>query len=262
MSDTACTLQRRDEILVAYLYDDLEPDDRQTFTSHLKRCAVCLAELDELRGVRIDLAQWTPPSPARVLTFQPMPAPRARMWSALAGIPAWTQVAAAVLVLGVAAAIANFEIRVDDRGLTVRTGWAAASTPSADADPAGAAAPVGAGTEAPWRADLAALETALRADMQNAAPPAQRAALAADSAGDNAALLRQVRTLIAASESSQRRELALRVAEVARDFQVQRNADLQRIQGTFTVLENKTTGEIVKQRTVLNNLATWASQRQ
>ena len=98
--------------------------------------------------------------------------------------------------------------------------------------------------------------------MQNAAPPAQRAALAADSAGDNAALLRQVRTLIAASESSQRRELALRVAEVARDFQVQRNADLQRIQGTFTVLENKTTGEIVKQRTVLNNLATWASQRQ
>ena len=119
-----------------------------------------------------------------------------------------------------------------------------------------------AATEAPWRADLAALETALRADIQNAAPPAQRAALAADSAGDSAALLRQVRTLIAASESSQRRELALRVAEVARDFQVQRNADLQRIQGTFTVLENKTTGEIVKQRTVLNNLATWASQRQ
>jgi hypothetical protein len=259
MSDTACTLQRRDEILVAYLYDDLEPDERQTFTSHLKRCAVCLAELDELHGARVDLAQWTPPSPARVLTFQSMPAPPARMWSALARIPAWTQVAAALLVLGVAAAIANFEIRVDDRGLTVRTGWAATS---AAADPAGAAAAVGAATEAPWRADLAALETALRADMQNAAPPAQRAALAADSAGDSAALLRQVRTLIAASESSQRRELALRVAEVARDFQVQRNADLQRIQGTFTVLENKTTGEIVKQRTVLNNLATWASQRQ
>ena len=39
-------------------------------------------------------------------------------------------------------------------------------------------------------------------------------------------------------------------------------ADLQRIQGTFTVLENKTTGEMVKQRTMLNNLATLASQRQ
>jgi hypothetical protein len=259
MSDTACTLQRRDEILVAYLYDDLEADERQTFTSHLKRCAVCLAELDDLRGVRIDLAQWTPPSPARVLTFQPMPAPRARLWSALAQMPAWTQVAAALLVLGVAAAIANVEVRVDDRGLTVRTGWEAASGPSAGPDPAGAAASAGAGTEAPWRADLAALETALRADIQRVAPPAQRAA---DSAADNPALLRQVRTLIAASESSQRRELALRVAEVARDFQVQRNADLQRIQGTFTVLENKTTGEIVKQRTVLNNLATWASQRQ
>ena len=121
---------------------------------------------------------------------------------------------------------------------------------------------VGARTDAPWRADLAALETALRAEMRTPHRRAQRAALAADSAGDNAALLRQVRALIAASESSQQRELALRVAEVARDVQAQRNADLQRIQGTFTVLENKTTGEIVKQRTVMNNLATWASQRQ
>jgi hypothetical protein len=261
MIETACTLQRRDEILVAYLYDDLEPDQRQTFAAHLSVCATCRNELDELRGVRIDLAQWTPPAPARVLTFQPMPERRGRVASALAGIPAWTQVAAALLVLGVAAAIANFEVRVDDSGFTVRTGWAATSGPAAESG-ASAAAPApaaaSAGSDAPWRVDLAALETALRADLQRAAPAAPRAA--ADS--DNAALLRQVRALIAASESSQRRELALRVAEVARDFQVQRTADLQRIQGSFTVLETRTTGEMVKQRQVINNLATWASQRQ
>ena len=262
MTDTACTLERRDEFLVAYLYDDLQPDERQVFTAHLGRCRVCRAELDDLRDVRGGLAQWTPPAPARVLAFSPVPAPRSRVWSALAEIPAWTQAAAALLVLGaavgVAAGIGNFNLRVDESGFTVRTGWTAAPATAASAAEAAAAVQ----RDAPWRADLAALETALRAELQNPGPAVQRAAAAGDPAADSAAVLRQVRALIAASESSQRRELALRVAELSRDFQVQRTADLQRIQGTFTVLENRTTGEMVKQQRVLNNLATWASQRQ
>jgi hypothetical protein len=49
---------------------------------------------------------------------------------------------------------------------------------------------------------------------------------------------------------------------LTRDVQAQRTADLQRIQGTFTVFENRTAGEMVRQRTMLNNLATLASQRQ
>src|SRR5688572_29905017 len=261
MTDTACTLERRDEILVAYLHDDLEPAERQVFMAHLNRCPVCRTELDELSGVRSDLAQWSPPAPARVLTFSQMPPRRARVWSALAGIPTWTQVAAALLVLGVAAGIANVNIRVDEEGFTVRTGWSGTAATGADAVPAAPAA-TPEPTDAPWRADLAALEAALRSEMQTGGAAPRRAAFSGDAAGDNAALLRQVRGLIAASETSQRRELALRVAELARDFQVLRNADLQRIQGSFTVLESRTTGEMVKQRQVLNNLATWASQRQ
>jgi hypothetical protein len=194
-----------------------------------------------------------------------VPARRSRMWSALAVIPAWAQVAAALLVLGVAvgtaAGLGNFSIRVDESGFTVRTGWTATPATTATAAEAEAAAARVQG-DAPWRADLAALETALRAELQNPGPAVRRAAVAGDPAGESAAVLRQVRALIAASESNQRRELALRVAELARDVQAQRNVDLQRIQGTFTVLENRTTGEIVKQRAVLNNLATWASQRQ
>jgi hypothetical protein len=263
MSDTACTLERRDDILVAYLYDDLEPAERPAFRAHLNHCLVCRAELDELREVRSDLAQWTPPAPARGLTFSTMPPRRARVWSALAEIPAWTQVAAALLVLGVAAGIANVNIRVDDRGFTVRTGWTgtAVTPPDVNQSPAAPAA-AARQADAPWRADLAALEAALRSEMRNGGAGVRQAVVSGDAAGDNAALLRQMRGLIAASETNQRRELALRVGELARDFQVQRNADLQRIQGSFTVLESRTTGEIVKQQRVLNNLATWASQRQ
>jgi hypothetical protein len=263
MTDTGCTLERRDEFLVAYLYDDLQPDERQSFTAHLGRCRVCRAELDDLRDVRSDLAQWTPPAPARVLTFSPVPARRSRVWSALAEIPAWTQVAAALLVLGVAVGIAagigNFNLRVDESGFTVRTGWTA--TPPTAASVAEAAV-TRVQSDAPWRADLAALETALRVELQNPGPAARPAAVAGDPPADSAAMLRQVRALIAASESNQRTELALRVAELARDVQAQRNADLQRIRGTFTLLENRTTGEIVKQGRVLNNLANLASQRQ
>ena len=261
MTDTACTLERREEFLVAYLYDDLPPDERQSFTAHLSRCRECRAELDDLRDVRSDLVHWAPPSPARLLTCSPVSARRSRVWSALAEIPAWTQVAAALLVLGVAAGIANLQVRVDDNGFTVRTGWAAPDrlTDAGSPQPA-ASAPQE--QPAPWRADLAALETALRAELENAGPAARRASLADDSASDNAAVLRQVRALIAASESNQRRELALRVAELHRDVQAQRNGDLQRIQGTFTVLENRTTGEIVKQGRVLNNLLTRVSQQQ
>jgi hypothetical protein len=54
----------------------------------------------------------------------------------------------------------------------------------------------------------------------------------------------------------------LRVAEIARDVQAQRTADLQRIQRTFTVLETNTAGEIVKQRQLWNNLAMRVSQQQ
>ena len=68
--------------------------------------------------------------------------------------------------------------------------------------------------------------------------------------------------MIDASERNQRRELALRVAEIAQNVQAQRAADLQRIQGTFTVLENRTTGEMVKQRALFNNLAMRVSQQQ
>jgi hypothetical protein len=264
MRDIACTLERRDEILVAYLYDDLEPEERHSFAAHLSRCTVCRTELDELREVRSDLAEWTPPAPARVLTFAPpMPAPRGRVSSAVADMPAWAQVAAAMLVLGVAtglaAGIGHINVRVDDTGFTVRTGWSA--TPEEPAQAAGqraAAARANEAAEAPWRAELATLEASLRAEMQNAA--AQRAI--ANDTGDNAALVRQTRGLIAASETNQRRELALRVAELARDFQVQRSADLERIQRNFIVLESTTGGAINQQRALLDRIATRVSQQQ
>jgi hypothetical protein len=252
MSDRVCAFENRDEAIVGYLYDDLEPGARRAFQDHLSGCPACRTEVAALRDVRGDLARWTPPGPARVVTFDPAP-PRARVWAALADVPAWVQVAAALVVLGVALRAANLQVRIDQDGFTVRTGVSAPA-------PAAAPAATPSAAEAPWRADLAALEQTIRAEVQNVSQ--SRGAGSAADAQESEALLRRVRVMIDASERNQRTELALRVAELTRDVQAQRTADLQRIQGTFTVFENRTAGEMVRQRTMLNNLATLASQRQ
>ena len=85
--------------------------------------------------MRIDLAQWTPPSPARVLTFSPVPAPARACGRRWRGFPRGRRSAAACCSCWASRpAIANFEIRVDDEGLTLRHWMGGNSTPSADAD--------------------------------------------------------------------------------------------------------------------------------
>ena len=134
----------RDEVLVAFLYDELEASDRTRFAAHVAGCDACEGELAELGAVRQQLAQWTPPEGAFTVSGGEA-APGRSSWSApLREVPVWARVAAALLVFGVAAGIANVEVRYDDSGLTVRTGWQ--SVTSAPASPG------------PSQQDLAALE--------------------------------------------------------------------------------------------------------
>jgi hypothetical protein len=267
MSTTFCTYEgSRDEMIVAYLYEDIEPAARSVFESHVAGCAVCREEIAELRVMRTELTQWTPPRPARVFTFPAATAPRRpRVWSALADIPAWAQVAAALLVLGVAARIANVEVKYDRDGFAVHTGWSENVGPTfrSGVTPTSGGSPelkLGPTNEQPWRADLTALEQQLRAEFQTA--NVQAAQRAAPEARRDADLLRRVRALVDESERNQRRELALRVAEIAREAQAQRAADLQRIQYSLGVIENTTRADVIRQGRLLNNLAVKVSQQQ
>src|SRR6266849_9359256 len=164
--NTTCTYRgNREDLLVAYLYDEVDPSDRAAFEEHIAACAVCGRELHELGAVRSRLGRWTPPEPARAFTCATAPPVGSRgTWAALGAIPAWAQVAAALLFVGVAARVANLDVKYDRNGLSVRTGWSASARGGA---PAGAGpVPVAAPQrEAPWRADLAALEQQLRTEM-------------------------------------------------------------------------------------------------
>jgi hypothetical protein len=256
MSNSHCTWQdTRDDAIVAYVYGDIEPAERERFETHLAACPACRTEIEELGVVRQQLARWSPPEPARALSFSPPPVPRRSSWDLLGDIPAWAQVAAALLVLGISAGIANLEIRYDDRGLTVRTGWQAPAAPAADTATDGitaartaqtapaAAAPV-AGTDAPWRAEFATLSEELRRESSDEAT------------------LRRVRALIAESERRQQSELALRVAELTLEVDKRREGDLVRVQRAIDAVGTSAGVAVLRNQQLINSLALRVGQRQ
>ena len=67
-------------------------------------------------------------------------------------------------------------------------------------------------------------------------------------------LLQQVRALIEQSENRQRRELALRLSQVAREVDTQHRADLVRIQQNLGAIEMETGAQIDQQRQLVDYL--------
>jgi hypothetical protein len=162
-------------------------------------------------------------------------------------IPAWAQVAAAMLCLGVGAAIAHLDVRYDAAGLEVRTGWSsAAPVPVAQTNLPVSGAPR---DEAPWRAELTALEQRLRTDLR---PPPQTVAANKGSVLSDEAI-RRVHVLVDESERRQQRELALRLAEAVGEVNAQRQADLVRIDRNIGAMQNNTGREMLRQRNEMLN---------
>jgi len=276
MTRTMCTYpDDRDETLIAYLYDDIDAATRASFEAHVSACPACREELASLRGVRQHLAAWAPPERQadvnsqqstvngqqfpRLSTVSPRLAtvdsrlPAKSTW--LPDVPAWAQVAAAMLILGVAAGIANFDIRYDANGLSIRTGWSRPEV--AQNKPATDPGRVATATDSVTRSELVALEQRLRDEVRTlqagahavAASDAQPARASAD--GD---LMRRVRMMVDEGEKRQQRELALRVGEVLRDVNAQRQADLVRIDRSLGLVENNIGVEVLKQRERVNYL--------
>ena len=283
MSEIRCRYSGdREQAIVSYLYGDPGGEaggGAAAFGEHLSTCDRCRSELAAFESVRASLTRWAPPEPAGLETHSwgpPSASARAladrrslgESWSggpigpsgrsirlkrdptglAFRGrdVPAWAQAAAAVLLLGVAAGIANLDVRYDGSGLRVRTGWVAPA-PAVESLPA---------DEGPWRAELIALEQRLRADL-GPTPASPIAVNAADTAGTlGPEALRRMRTLVEESERRQQRELALRLGEAMREVSVQRQEDLVRIDRNIGAMQSNTGREMLRQRSDLLNYVT------
>jgi len=214
------------ELLVSFLYNEIEPADKRMFEKHLATCSECREELAELGATRAQIGLWTPPDADLGFRIVREPKPSRRPWFQFS--PAWGLAAAAVLLLAIGAAIANLDVRYGSDGLVVRTGWNHAVDPTA----ASAAANV---TPVDWKAQTDQLDRRLR-DLERtvssrSSSPVQNAS-AADLTDDQ--VLQRVREIVGQSESRQQR----RLIDLMREVDAQRRLDLATIDQGLTRLQN------------------------
>jgi putative zinc finger protein len=253
MSETLCIYEdRRGETVVAFVYGEMEPAERQVFESHLSSCLRCRTELSELGAVRDRLQHWAPPELEGPLVTKASSGTATARRGALRELPRWAQFAAAMLFAGLAAGLANLDVTVRRDGVSVRTGWSAPDRP--DGDGTIAFEPVS-------RTELAALETALREEI-SARPTSPATFVAADSTGEHDVIMRRVRSIIASHEQAERRELALEIADVYRTVQSQRQGDLAKIDKVLDARESVIMREAARQQRLLNAITQQVVQRQ
>ena len=259
--------------LVSYLYDDLDDPARAAFERHLRGCADCRDELTAMRSVRADLLTWSPPEPD--FAFRIVAEPRAAQAAVLRPVvPSWRAwfspaaglAAAAVLVLAAAAGLARVEVHKGSDGWTVRTGASISSGETALAGVGGVrghdvrlSAPVAeADLMSALERRVAALETSSRdtANVRNASAQNARA-----SAVDKDEMLKVVRELLSQSEGRQKTELALRVAQVLRDVDAQRVADLNRMQQGLGRIDASVATEAEAHRELMSYILTNSKQK-
>ena len=239
------------ELLVGFLYDELDPSEKRTFDIHLATCAECRDELAGLRATRGQLAMWAPPETDfgfRVVrgAVAPPPAPRFRI------APAWGLAAAALLVVAAGAAMANLDVRYGGDGLVVRTGWqhAVDAPMSAQGDAAAGVTPVD------WKAQAEALDRRLR-DLEETIAARSRTSpvqSVSGSAISDADVLQRVREMLGQSETRQQRVLATRLAEISRDFDAKRKLDLMAIDQGMTRLQSTSGAEVKQYRDAIQRL--------
>ncbi len=212
------------DLLIDYLYGELAASEREAFDRHLASCTECRDEVAGLRGARTHLESWMPPEPElgyQIVRGLARPVSMSRRWWGLS--PAWGLAAAAMIVGAVAAAIGNVEVTAGGGGVTVRTGW----TRAAAVAPAPASASVSAVDMQRVEARMRDLEAKLAATA--AAAPASLTPATVNGRMSDAELLRVVRRLIDDSEARQEGQLATRILQVNRDFEVARRTDLDRV---------------------------------
>jgi hypothetical protein len=248
------------DTLVAYLYDEIDDALRREVRTHLRTCAACAAEVDALQAVRRDLLAWQPPETALNFAIVQKPATvlQPSRW-ARPSLPAWAQVAAAVLVLAAGAALANVQVRYGSDGLTVTTGWLPSTVAAPGVSQADPASLTTEKASDDWRPAFTALESELRRELQmvrsTQAVSARAAVAPADI--DTNAVLRQVRALVNESEERQRQELALRMTQFGRDVRT----DLIRMNQGFRQLQERTGMVESSQRGVMSLMRRVSTQQ-
>ena len=219
--------------LVAYLYDECEPGEREAVAAHLATCLACTAELQALSDTRRMLPAWAPPEATLGLQMtakDDAPAATvlrpARWWQR--PLPAWAQAAAAVLIFVAGLSAGRARDTAAPRSGAADRAAAADTAPASVGEQAAGQAATPAAVPAASREELARLERDLRSEIariaqarRTAGAELQRASISRSTAAPAGGMvtLEQVEALITDSERRQRNQLILAMGEVVADVE-------------------------------------------
>ena len=257
------------EGLIAFVYGECDPDEREAIAAHVAACPACTEEIESLRSTRTILTAWTPPETSlgfRITRgsevpgslFQVPGSPNPELGTRNAEpvwwrqpLPAWAQAAAAVLIFAAGMTAGGARQQQPASTIAVQSApTSAQSAPTSAQAPSPATRPVSTAA-AVSRDDLIRLEQRL-----SAMETARRQAAARPVAGsvDEAALMRRVEAIVTASEQRQRIENATLVEDVARNIAAWRQRDLKAIDGQMRQLHSTTDATLKQHNTAINSL--------
>lgn len=233
------------ELLVSFLYNEIDSASKRQFEKHLATCVECREELAELGATRAQIATWTPPDADLGFRIVRETEPPKRRWFEFS--PAWGLAAAAVLLLAIGAAVANLDVRYGSDGLVVRTGWNH-STDLAPQSAAGTVAPVD------WKASAEQLDRRVRELERTISSRSQAGVQTASTDAANEALLQRVRDIVGQSETRQQRVFTARLIDLTQEFDARRKLDLALIDQGMTRLQNTNGAEVRRYREYLDRM--------
>jgi anti-sigma factor RsiW len=213
----------RDEILDV-LYGEASPETARRLEDHLASCAACREEMEALKGMRRDLAEWKLPP---LSAARPPAVPRPGLF--------WLAAAATLLVAtGAALGLSGSELSYANGRLAVRLG------------------------RGPDVQQLLAEQDA----RHRKAIDALRASLgaAAGASGDRAALLDSVQAIVKESEARQAERLNASLRDISTRTEAQRRYDLARVSAGLSYLDGKT-GQHVARTSELMGYVLQASEK-
>ena len=225
------------ELLVGFLYDEIDAVSKRSFERHLLTCSDCRDELAELGATREQIALWTPPDADlgfRIVRGADAPAPSRFRFPSFS--PAWGLAAAALLVFAIGAAIANLDVRYGSDGLVVRTGWNHGAEDQAGVTPVD------------WKTQAQELNRRLRDLEQSASAKSAVQNASTSSEMSDAELIQRVRDIVGQSETRHDRVVSTRLSELMHEVDAQRRLDLATIDQRMTSLQNSSslTKDIVR----------------
>jgi len=265
------------ESLVSFLYDEFDGSegiDRRTLTKHLETCERCARILASLGGLRQRLRAWEAPemSPLafRIASDTGSRAPSGALlgWAHRMK-PAFPLAAAAAIVMGAALGLARLDVQYDREGFRIRTGWshepAAAPTVAAVPNPQLGSVGLPATFLTPGREqshpvtqqDMQMLAQTLRQEIAISAARLQaqdtgRGGAVTLSSASEAAFLKRVQQMIDQSEVRQQQNLGLRVSELTRTFDLQRQSDMATMEQGLGKLAGQREVDAQQQRMLWN----------